>query len=494
MNASDEPKAGPAALPLEMSAAQRHQLLDAAGILLDQLRERVDTSPIFSAAPPELVERVLEPPPEDAAPLTEVFDRLRDAASVGWNKAHGGSLAFIPNSGLFSGSIAALLSAGINPFTGAAFEAPALVGLEESVLRWLAGLFGLPAATEGVLLSGGSMANQTAVACARHRGFDAARSRAYLSERAHHSLHKALYLSGIPQHCVIPIPCVGGQRIDIGALTARVKLDVASGLQPWMIVGVAGSTDTGSIDDLRALSVISRQHGAWFHVDAAYGGMFVLTERGAARLQGIDSADSITVDAHKGLMLPYGVGALLVRHPGVLAESHAGTGNYMRDVPQLPGLPHYFERGPELTRPFRGLLVWLPLQLHGVGEFRNVLNRSLDLAVDAAQRLRVIPGIVVLADPELSITAFREARGDAITERIITAINQSGRFQVSSTSLEGHIYIRLAFLHLRATSESIAELVAIVAGEAGAFCAGAPERGDVRSLVSVKSEAARRSR
>jgi aromatic-L-amino-acid/L-tryptophan decarboxylase len=467
MNEIDKPTTGPTALPLEMSATERHQLLDVAGALLDQLRERVDTSPIFSASPPELFERITEPPREGGAPPAEVFDRLRVAASVGWNKAHGGSLAFIPNGGLFSGAVAALLSAGINPFTGAAFEAPALVALEESVLRWLAGLFGLPPATEGVLLSGGSIANQTAVACARHQGFDAARSRAYLSERAHHSLHKALHLSGIPEHCVVSVPSVGGQRIDIEALSSQVQFDVASGLHPWMIVGVAGSTDTGAIDDLKALAALCRQHGAWFHVDAAYGGMFVLTERGASRLQGIDLADSITVDPHKGLMLPYGVGALLVSRPGVLAKSHAGAGNYMRDVPQIPGLPHYFERGPELTRPFRGLLVWLPLQLHGVGAFRVVLNRSLDLAVEAAHRLRSIPGIVVLVEPELSITAFRAVRGDLMTERILAAINQSGKFQVSSTTLGGCTYIRLAFLHLSTTSEAIAELVAITVGVVG---------------------------
>jgi len=463
MKGKDDPKNRSIGLALDMPAAERHKLLDAAGALLDQLRERVDTSPIFSETSPELLERITLPPPEAAVPVALVLDRLRDAASAGWSKAHGGSLAFIPNGGLFSGALAALLAAGINPFTGAAFESPALVGLEEGVLRWLAGLFGLPPVAEGVLLSGGSMANQTAVACARRRAFDAARSRVYLSDRAHHSLHKALYLSGVPEHCVVSVPSVQGQRIDIGTLAAQLQSDVASGLQPWMVVGVAGSTDTGSIDDLQALAALCRQHDAWFHVDAAYGGMFVLTERGASRLNGIALADSIAVDAHKGLMLPYGVGALLVRRPGVLAEAHSGSGNYMRDVAPVPGLPHYLERGPELTRPFRGLLVWLPLQLHGVGEFRSALNRCLDLAVEAAKRMRSIRGLVVLTEPELSIVAFRAMRGDAQTDRILHAINQSGEFQVSSTTLEGHTYIRLAFLHFRTMLETVSKLAAIVA-------------------------------
>jgi aromatic-L-amino-acid/L-tryptophan decarboxylase len=437
-------------LPLIPDAAQRRQLINEALGLIERMLGRPDHAPIFVPTPPQRIEAMMAVPPEHGTDAGELLDRLHAAAEGGWSRAHGGDLAFIPNGGLYTGVVAAMLAAGLHTFTGTSFESPGLVALEESVLRWLASVFGLPPATEGLLLSGGSLANQTAIVCARDHGdFAADRSVAYLSARTHHSLPKAMHLCGIPAGCIRSIRATSLGRIDTQALVEEVERDRALGRRPWLIVGVAGSTDTGSIDDLSELAAIASRHGAWFHVDAAYGGMFALTERGAARLQGIQAADSVAVDAHKGLFLPYGVAAVLVRHPGALARAHSGEGAYMRDVPRLPGLPHYFERGPELTRPFRGLLVWLPLQLHGVASFRLALDRSLDLAQQAATRLRTIPGIEVLHEPELSIVAFCAAHGDAATQRILTVVNESGELRVSSTTLQGRIAIRLAFLHPR---------------------------------------------
>jgi aromatic-L-amino-acid decarboxylase len=255
--------------------------------------------------------------------------------------------------------------------------------------------------------------------------------------------------------------------MDTQALGEQIERDRALGLRPWLIVGVAGSTDTGSVDDLNELAAFASRHRAWFHVDAAYGGMFALTKRGAARLQGIGAADSVVVDAHKGLFLPYGVAAVLVRRPGALARAHSGEGAYMRDVQRLPDLPNYFERGPELTRPFRGLLVWLPLHLHGVATFRQALDRSLDLAQQAAARLRAIPGIDVLHDPDLSIVAFCAAQGDVTTQRIFAIINESGQVRVSSTMLHGRTAIRLAFLHPKTGEAQIDAVEQAVRGALG---------------------------
>ncbi len=455
-------------LELDLDSAQRKKLSHAALQLIERMLEHRDRAPIFAPTPASRVDQMLQAPPEDGIPAADVLDRLREAAQCGWSKLHGGDLAFIPSSGLYSGAIAALLASGLHVFTGAAFEVPALIALEESVLRWFAGLMGLPPTAEGVLLSGGSLANQTAIACACDAGrFDATHGVAYLGERAHHSLHKAFHLCGIPSASVRSIPARSGAGIDTDALREQIQRDRKAGLRPWLVVGVAGSTDTGSIDDLQTLAAIAADAGAWFHVDAAYGGMFALTGRGAERLRGIGAADSITVDAHKGLQLPYGVAALLVREPGALARTHSGAGAYMRDVPRWPGLPHYFERGPELSRPYRGLLVWLPLQLHGVARFREVLDRSLDLAAQAASRLRAMEGIELLQDPQLSITVFRAAGGDAATQAILEAINESGQFHVSSTMLGGRAAIRLAFLHARTGQAQLEGLLQIIETAAG---------------------------
>ncbi len=432
--------------PLEMSDPQRAQLIAGAIEVLERLRTRRTSAPMYTPTPSELISGLQRPPAETGGSLSEILQTLDTAACCGWQKAHPGDLSYIPTGGLFSGVVAALLSAGLNAFTGAAFEAPALVSIEEGVLKWLAHVLGMPAEAEGVLLSGGSLANQTAIVCARGRGFDAGRSRVYLCGNAHHSIHKALALCGIPDQCVCPVSAGADQRMDVEALSDNIARDRGRGLNPWLIVGTGGSTDIGAVDDLEALSTLSRSNGAWLHVDAAYGGMFVLTERGTERLKGLSSADSITVDAHKGLMLPYGVAALLVRHRGALAKAHSGTGSYMRDVPQIAGVPHYFERGPELTRPYRGLLVWLPLHLHGIAAFRTALDRSLNLAEEAARRLRSIAGIQVFGEPQLSIVAFRGG-DDTVTQAILTAIHASGKVHVSSTLLAGRMFVRLAFLN-----------------------------------------------
>ncbi|HEU4459848.1 MAG TPA: aminotransferase class V-fold PLP-dependent enzyme [Methylibium sp.] len=461
-------------MELDADAAARR---DAGRRVVDALvdwQERRAAAPIFQPTPPARIDALLAtPPPEPPGDLDALLATLLAAADGGWNKSDGGDLAYVPSGGLASGALAALLAAGLHPFTGACDEAPALVALEEGVLRWLAGVFGLPAASEGLLLSGGSLANQTAIVCAREAcaspdgareaaAFDATRHVAYLSERAHHSLAKALRLAGVPAAALRQVATDGATRIDLAALRAQIAVDRAAGRVPWLVVGTAGSTDTGAIDDLAALAAIAREAGCWFHVDAAYGGMFALTARGRERLAGIDAADSITVDAHKGLFLPYGVSALLVRRPGALGRAHAGVGAYQRGLPEPDGLPHYFQRGPELTRPFRGLLLWLPLQLHGVAAFRAVLDRSLDLAQEAALRLARVPGLALAGGaPALSIVAFRATAGDVQTQAVVDAMNGCGRLHVSSTTLFGHAVARLAFLHPRTTRAHLDEAIAI---------------------------------
>lgn len=466
MRADEAPSGG---WPLDPDRAQREALIAAAAALLEGVRRADPGSAIHLETAAAVVQAMLAPPGESGRDPAEVMQRLAAAASTGWSKSHGGDLGYIPSGGLYAGAVAAFLAAGVHAFTGAAFESPALVALEESVLRWMASVLGLPPAAQGLLVSGGSMANQTAIVCARAAaGAEFGFGRVWLPPLAHHSLRKALHLCGVPAPAVADIPADERGAPDPAALRLRIAADAAGGRRTWLIVGVAGSTDTGSIDPLPALADIAAECGSWFHVDAAYGGFFVLTDRGRERLRGIQRADSVTLDAHKGLQLPYGLGALLVRHPGSLTSAHAPPAHagepaaYMRDVPAANDLPHYFDRGPELTRPFRGLLAWLPLQLHGVARFREALDQSLDLANAAAGRLAGLPAIEVLEPPSLSIVAFRCKAGDARTQALQEAINASGRFRVSGTQLRGSAAIRLAFLNHRTGWAELNALVALV--------------------------------
>jgi aromatic-L-amino-acid decarboxylase len=335
--------------------------------------------------------------------------------------------------------------------------------MEESVIRWMADLVGLPAEAGGILLSGGSLANQTAIATARARlGDGPADGTMYVSERVHHSVVKAAHLAGVAEDRIRVVSADDAFRMDVASLSTTIDADRAQGLRPFLVVGVAGSTDTGAVDPLGAIADVAASAGAWFHVDAAYGGFFAVTARGRARFAGIERADSVTLDAHKGLFLPYGIGALLVRDRAPLRAAHAGSGAYLRDVAATDELPHYFQLGPELTRPTRGLAVWLPLHLHGVAAFREALDRMLDLAELAVERLDAIDGTEVVSAPELSVVAFRATAGDAATDRILGAINGSGRFHVSSTTLDGRAVIRLAFLNPSTTREHVEGVVELI--------------------------------
>jgi aromatic-L-amino-acid decarboxylase len=250
--------------------------------------------------------------------------------------------------------------------------------------------------------------------------------------------------------------------MDPTALETAVASDVQAGLRPMVIVATAGTTDTGEVDPLGRCADVAAAHGAWLHVDAAYGGFFQLTDRGQARLDGIERADSITVDAHKSLLLPFGIGGLIVRDVAHLVDAHEGRGAYMHDVADGE-LPHYLSLGPELTRPNRGLPMWLALNLHGVDAFRRTLDSMLDLAAAAAARLRELPTVELFAEPRLSILAFRSTDGDEATARLQQTLNESGRVHVSSTTIAGRLWVRLAFLSQRTTAAIVDETLDLIA-------------------------------
>lgn len=443
---------------------ERRALYEAAVDAIERIAERRAAAPNHVDPASATLAAALAPPSAAGQPLDEVLVRYEEAASIGWDKTSGGDFSYVPNGGIPAGIAAALLASGARGYTGAAHDSPGLVAIEESVLRWMAALVGLPEGAGGVLLSGGSLANQTAIAAARERTGGSDGSTMYVSDRVHHSVTKAARLAGVRPELVRTVATDAAGRCDPASLRQGLEADARAGHRPFLIVGVAGSTDTGSVDPLAELAEIAATAGAWFHVDAAYGGFFALTERGRSRLRGIERADSVTLDAHKSLFLPYGVGALLARDPRELVAAHAAIGAYMRDV-RVAGdqdLPHYFQRGPELTRPNRGLLVWFPLQLHGTDAFARELDRMLDLASFAHERLNAVPGLVTGPLPDLSVTVFRAEAGDEATDRIVGALHQAGRFQVSTTTFGGHATIRFAFLNPATTQERVAEAIEVV--------------------------------
>lgn len=409
-----------------------------------------------------LIEALLSEPGEHGRELVGLLEDIDHATNTGFDTAGPGFLSYIPSGGLYAAALGALIGNVTNQYTGGAHASPGMTALEESVIRWMIGLFGLPESAGGVLVSGGSIANLIAVVTARSRlGEDFSDGVIYTSTRAHHSIEKAARIAGISTERFRFVDTDGHRRLDPHALEMCISEDVRRGLRPMMLVANAGTTDTGAIDPLHACADIAADVGAWFHVDGAYGGFFQLTERGEERLHGIERADSITVDAHKSLFLPFGIGGLLVRNRSAVVDAHEGAGAYMQDIARVE-LPHYMEMGPELTRPNRGVQVWLALNLHGVGRFRDELDRMLDLAERAADRLGSLPGVELIDRPQLSVVAFRAQAGDDATRALLDGLLDSREVHVSSTTIDGGMYVRLALLNQRTTDEVVDRAIDIV--------------------------------
>ncbi|MFD4676163.1 pyridoxal phosphate-dependent decarboxylase family protein [Lentzea sp. NPDC058450] len=279
----------------------------------------------------------------------------------------------------------------------------------------------------------------------------------YVTAHTHHCVAKAAHITGFPAERIRVVPTGTDLRMDVAQARTMITEDRAHGLRPFLIVGTAGATSTGVVDPLDDIATLAEEESLWFHADGAYGGAFQLTDRGRTTLNGITRADSIAWDPHKSLFLPYGTGVLLVRNEARLRAAHVADGDYLQDLDHGTGLPDYADLGPELTREFRGLRVWLPLHLHGVAAFREALDEKHDLANHLRAELAKIDGIEVLRS-DLTVVVFRSAD----SERLLKDINGSGRFFVSSTRLDGQFTLRMCVLSHRTHREHVDEVIDLV--------------------------------
>ncbi|MDQ3981876.1 MAG: aminotransferase class I/II-fold pyridoxal phosphate-dependent enzyme [Actinomycetota bacterium] len=411
----------------------------------------------------ELAETLRAAPPEEPAQFGELLDAIARAADKAFDTAGPGYLAYIPGGGLYAAAVADLIACVTNRFVNLAAPAPALVRLEANVTRWLCDLFDFPPEAQGVLTSGGSMANLSAVVTARTVCLpeDFLTGTIYASEHVHHSISKSARLAGFPAGALRPVRTDEELRIDVDDLRAQVRADRDRGRRPFLVVGSAGTVNTGAVDPLDAIAQLADEEGLWFHVDGAYGGFFQMTQRGRGRFRGIERADSVTLDPHKGMFLPYGTGGLIVRRGGDLLAAHRGGASYL-PAQSESDLPDFADYTPELSRDNRGLRVWVPLHLHGVGAFRRALDEKLDLARKVYDALADVDDLDVPWEPPLSIVAFKSRRGNDATARILQEVNASKRVYLSGTELDGDRYLRVAVLSHRTDEGRIDEAIEII--------------------------------
>jgi aromatic-L-amino-acid decarboxylase len=243
-----------------------------------------------------------------------------------------------------------------------------------------------------------------------------------------------------------------------------------------MIIANVGSTNIGAIDDIKELLTIARTHSMWLHADAAYGGFFRLAKGGPGLMPGLEECDSITLDPHKGMFLPYGTGCLLVLRPETLRQTHSMDAEYLHDVRAQASF-NFSDLSPELSRDFRGLRIWLPLALHGVDAFRDVIEEKLALTRWAFDRLKADPRFEIVDEPQLSVIAFRlkidGPEADRRNEELMNRVNGRGRVFLSSTRLDGRYTIRLCVLSFRTHLDRVKDAVDALLAEAGPVLATA---------------------
>lgn len=408
----------------------------------------------------------------DPAGLRSALDFLaRHVELRGHTCSAPGFFAYIPGGNLYHAALADFLAAVLNPFTGRLVASPAGVRIENQVLEWLGSLIGFPATAAGNLTSGGSLANLSAIVSARQaagiRARDVERSVVYLTDHAHHCLTKGLRVAGLGECLLRRVPMDDRYRMRTDGLDDAIASDARTGLKPWLVVASAGTTDTGAVDPLDEIARVASHHDVWFHVDGAYGGMFTLCPRGKKILRGIEHADSVVLDPHKGMLLPFGIGAVLVKNRQAVQDAHTFEAHYITDEVRNLEEVSPTEHSAELSRPFRGLRIWLPLQILGTQPFAAAVEEKLLLTQYAYEKIRQLDRIEVGPEPDLSTFIFRalpllgdaDAHNRAIERRLL----EDGRILLSSTVVDGKRYLRFAVLALQTHRDAIDLAVELIA-------------------------------
>ena len=459
-----------AAAPLEPDADARRAL---GGQALDHALGYWDQVETASSNRPwsEVFSQRLDPEfSEDGREPARVLDYVGACVEApGFATTSPRFMAYIPGGGVPYAALGDLIAAASNKYSGFASASPGAVRIENACVAWLASVIGFPHDAAGTLTSGGSVANLTAVVAAREARDPDGGGAIYVTRFAHYCVDKALHIAGRGRSPKRVIATDADYRMSVEALEQALEEDRRNGIRPWIVIASAGTVDTGAIDPLPEIAELCRRYGAWLHVDGAYGGLFALCDEGKALLKGIEQADSVALDPHKTLFLPYGTGAVVVRDGRLLQEAFSASGEYIRPLGESEVGPSPADLSPELTRHFRALRLWLPLQMAGVAAFRAAQSEKLALARYFHARLSEIDGFDPGPEPQLSVVAFRylpkSRDADEFNERLMRHIQQEGRVMMSGTRIDRTYRLRCAILCFRTHVEHVDDAVdAVVRG------------------------------
>lgn len=475
MTAAD-PTSERTSLPLGLDAdAMRSLGYATVDFVVDYLTREDDPPALRRLGRGELEQRLGGDPVEHPTGWGDLLEQLdRDVVAFAARSHHPGYLAYIPTCGTFPSALGDFIASALDIESSAWVGAAGPSALEVLVIDWFARWIGYPPSAGGVLTSGGSAANMTALACAREALLGAMTADAviYVSDQGHSSIVRAARTLGFRPDQVRVLPSDAAFRMRPDALVGAMDTDLTAGRVPLLVAAAAGSTNTGAIDSLADLATICRERGVWLHVDAAYGGFAALTERGRAALAGIELADSVTLDPHKWLYQPVECGSLLVREGHLLRAAFEIVPDYLRDtaVDDAAEEVNFADRGLQLSRAARSLKVWLSLRYFGVAAFRAAIDRAMDLARSAQDRIEADPGLELLAGATLGVVCFRrrvegadEVHHAAVNTALLEQVNDSGLAFLSSTRLRGRYCVRLAIMNFTTTQRDVDRVLDVFA-------------------------------
>jgi aromatic-L-amino-acid decarboxylase len=449
-----------------------HRMLDDMLDYAAEIRDR----PVWQPIPDQVRARFHATLPRQPSDLGEVYREFSDfIVPYATGNVHPGFMGWVHGGGTAVGMLAEMLAAGLNANLGGRDHIP--IEVERQIVEWMRQIFGFPNAASGIFVTGTSMANLMAVLVARTSalgrsvrkrgiGDEGASLTAYTSKAAHGCITKAMDIAGFGSNALRCIEVDRFHRIDVAALRARIASDRNAGLKPFLVVGSAGTVDIGAIDDLKALSELCREERLWFHVDGAYGALGILSPVLAARLAGIESADSIALDFHKWGQVPYDAGFLLVRDGDRHRDTFSAPAAYLRRETRglAAGSAWPCDLGPDLSRGFRALKTWFTLKTYGTEKLGAIIARTCALAGYLETRVLAEPRLELLAPVQLNIVCFRyrAAGANKVNGDIVIDIQESGIAAPSTTLLDGQLAIRAAIVNHRTDTCDIDALIAAV--------------------------------
>jgi aromatic-L-amino-acid decarboxylase len=406
----------------------------------------------FRAAKGESFEEALATLFEDVIPFTS-------------RSGHPRFFAYVPFAGTWPGALGDFVASACNVYAGSWQEGAGPTQLELEILDWFKEWVGYPPEAAGSLVTGGSAANLTAIACAREALVGSMRDDLviYASDQAHSSVGRAARILGFRPDQVRVLPVDDRLRLEPGTLAAAMAADEAAGRVPFLTVANAGATSTGAVDPIEELAGLCRERNVWLHADAAYGGFAVLTERGRAQLGALAQSDSIALDPHKWLYQPYECGCLLVRDGSVLRRAFEIKSDYLRDAQADKDVVNFADHGLQLSRTSRAFKVWMSVRTFGVAAFREAIDHTLDLAEFARARIDASDELELVAPPSLGIVCFRRRDGDdELTDGLVAALEQSGLGLISSTRVHGRSVLRMCILNHTTRADDVERVLAFL--------------------------------